>query len=211
VAYVFKGADGLEGKLSVEKDQQDATITGPDSSSFGFPLVVAELNGDEIDDMAFGAQLESSAPLEKQGAVHVIYGSEDVEGDINADEFASITITGSFTGELFPSALGASDIDGDGMAELIAGSSLAGSDERPGAGVAHVFTTIGSGSSTLDLSKTAAPITVLGASADDRLGGAVAGGLLDDDKPGLLLLAAHADGGNGSEESGVVYVVSVSR
>jgi len=203
-AFVFMGAPDLEGRLSVQEGDQDATIVGPASSSFGFPLAVADFNGDEKDDMAFGAQLQTSGTLERQGAVHLILGSEDLEDEINVGDAASFTVTGSITGELFPSALGAADIDGDGAADLIAGSSLAGQTDRPGAGVVHVFTRLGSAPASFDLSKDVAPITVLGEAADDRLGGAVAGGALADERRGLLLLAVQASSGNGDDGTGVV-------
>ncbi len=210
-AFVFLGAPDLEGRLSVQEGDQDATIDGPDSSSFGFPLAVADFSGDGKDDMAFGAQLQTSGALERQGAVHVIFGSEDLEDEINASDAASFTVTGGITGGLFPSALGAADIDGDGAADLIAGSSLAGQADRPGAGAVHVFTRLGSAPASLDLARNAAPITVLGDGADDRLGGAVVGGVLADDRRLLLLLSAQASSGNGDDGAGVVYVVPVSE
>lgn len=211
LAYLFKGNSNLKGRLSVQDVEQDATITGPALSSLGFPLAVADFNGDEIADIALGAQLESAGLLDRQGAVHIIFGSETFGGDVDAGEAANTTITGSITGELFPSALGAADVDGDGAADLITGSALAGAADRPGAGVVHVFTKLGKGPKALDLSTDTAPTTILGAAADDRLGGAVAGGSLGDDVRGLLLLAAGAGAGNGDQNTGVVYVVPVNR
>jgi hypothetical protein len=75
----------------------------------------------------------------------------------------------------------------------------------------HVFTRLSAAPASLDLSAIGAPITVLGAAVDDRLGGAVAGGSLGDDARGLLLLAAQADAGNDDPATGVVYVVPVNE
>jgi hypothetical protein len=208
--YTFYGDSDIEQRLSVEDGDQAATIVGPPSSSFGFPVIVADFNGDGFADIAAGAQLQTSGLLDKQGAVHVIFGSKDIQGLKEAGSVASIAITGSIVAELFPSALGAADIDGDGTADLIAGSALAGREDRPGSGVVHVFTQMGSAPGDIDLSQQASPLTVLGAAADDRLGGAVAGGVLTGDAPGLLLLAVQAEV-DGDANTGVVYVVPVSQ
>jgi hypothetical protein len=210
-AYLFEGNSNLEGRLSVQDGDQDSTITGPALSSLGYPLVVADFDGDGTADIALGAQLESAGLLDRQGAVHIVLGSETFGGDVDAGEAATATITGSITGELFPSALGAADVDGDGTADLIAGSALAGAADRPGAGVVYVFTSLGEEPKALDLSTDTAPITILGAASDDRVGGAVAGGSLSGDARGLLLLAAGAGAGNGDQNTGVVYVVPVNR
>ena len=210
-AYLFKGASGMEQRLSVERGDEDATIVGPTSSSLGFPMMVADFNGDTLADVAVGAQLQTSGLLERQGAVYVILGTEDITGQIEADSVASLTITGSISGELFPSGLGAADIDSDGAADLIAGSILAGPESRPGAGKVHVFTRLGSAGPTIDLAGEAAPITVIGAASDDRLGGAVAGGPLAGDRDGLLLLATQAETDSSDPNTGVVYVVPVNR
>lgn len=211
VAYLFHGDSELRGRLSVEKGDQDATIVGPASSSFGFPLVVADFNGDTVADIAAGAQLQTSGLLDREGAAHVIFGSDDIDGQMEASAIASITITGSIAGELFPSALGVADIDGDGAADLIAGSGLAGPAGRPGAGLVHVFTGLRSAASSIDLAEETAPLTILGAANDDRLGGALAGGSLEDDIRGVLLLAARAGPGNGDANAGVVYFVPVTQ
>jgi hypothetical protein len=210
VAYVFRGDSDLEGRLSVEDDDQGATITGPALSSLGFPLAVADFSGDQIADIAIGAQLESAGLLERQGAVHVILGSESFGGEVDAGEAARTTITGAGTAELFPSALGAADIDGDGAADLITGSSLAEAADRPGAGVVRVFTRLNEGLTTFDLTTDISPITILGAGADDRLGGAVTGGAVGNNGRGLLVLAAGADGDDGDGNTGVVYVVLIN-
>ncbi|HET9476927.1 MAG TPA: hypothetical protein VFP63_05525 [Dehalococcoidia bacterium] len=210
-AYVFNGGARMKQRLSVEDGDQDATIVGPASSSFGFPLIVADFNGDTLADMAVGAQLQTSGLLDRQGAVHVILGSEDIAGELEAGSVTTLTITGSITGEIFPSGLAAADIDGDGAADLVAGSILAGPADRPGSGIVHVFTGLSSAESTIDLSEAAAAVTILGAENDDRLGGAVAGGPLDGDQRGLLLVASQAETDSSDPNTGVVYVVPVTR
>ena len=209
-AYVFFGGSDLESTLSVQSGAQDTSIIGPASSNFGFPLTVADLNGDRIDDMAFGAQLQTGGLLNLAGAIHVILGSADLGTEIDAAEADAVIIGGSLAGGLFPTALAASDIDDDGSADLIAGAALSG-DDLPGSGTVYVFTRLASASGLLDLSEKSASITVLGAAADDRLGGSVSAGALAGNSHVLLLLAAQAEGGNYDGDAGVVYVVPVSE
>ncbi|HSP54123.1 MAG TPA: hypothetical protein VLS25_00915 [Dehalococcoidia bacterium] len=209
LAYIFYGRSNFPKRMSVQTDDQDVTITGPAGSSFGFPIAVADLNGDEKADMAFGAQLESSGTLSSQGAVHVISGSGNLAKEINAADASATTITGSISGELFPSSLAAADIDGDGVDDLVTGSTLAGATDRPGAGRVDVIEKVGAAPGTIDLSQATQAIRVLGAKPDDRLGGAVAGGELLKGQRSLFLLAAQAKRDNGDQPVGIVYVVPV--
>lgn len=210
-AYVFYGGSEMRGRRSVQDGDQDVTITGPTASSLGFPLAVGDFNGDKVEDMALGAQLESSGLLNRQGAVHIILGSSDLADTIDAAEATDITITGSISAELFPSALAAADVDGDGAADLIAGSALASAgDDRPGGGMVHIFTKMAAVPETIDLETDTASASVLGAAADDRLGGAVTGGEVLDGARGILALAAMADAGN-RNDVGAVYVIPVGQ
>ncbi len=207
LAYLFYGRSDFPKRLSAQADDQDVTIAGPAGSSFGFPIAVADFNGDHKADIAFGAQLESAGNLNSQGAVHIISGSGDLAKEISASDASAATITGSISAELFPSSLAAGDVDGDGVDDLIMGSTLAGPTDRPGAGRVDVITKVAAATGSIDLSQSAGAIRVLGAKPDDRLGGAVEGGEVLKDKRGLLLLAAQAKRDDGDQAVGMIYVV----
>ena len=212
-AYVFLGGDDFQKKLTGEETKADTTIKGSTGASFGFPLAIGDFNGDGIEDMAFGAQLESSRLLNRQGSVHVVYGSDDLDAVVDlAKGGSALTISGRMTGELSPSALASADIDDDGADDLLVGSGLANAaDDRPGSGVAYVFTEIASLPARIDLSEEDAPVSVFGGAADDRLGGAIGGGSISDGERGLVVLATQATAGNDGNNSGVVYVIPLEK
>jgi hypothetical protein len=207
----FFGRSVLPARMSAEDDDEDIRITGPDSSSYGFPVAIADFDGDGIADMAFGAQLQSSGELSRQGAVYVIRGSGDLGREVEAAAVAQVRINGSMTGELMPSSIATADLTGDGRADLVVGSSLGGPEDRAGAGVVHVFTDVGGLSGSVDLMRDAAPLTLIGAAADDRLGGALFGGVTSDGNAVILALAALADAGDGDPDTGIVYVIPVGE
>jgi hypothetical protein len=163
------------------------------------------LDGDGLDDLAVGADLEDTAGM-NAGAVYVFYGREDRLIETVSLRTADAKLTGEAAGDRagFDVSI-PGDLDGDGFDELVVGAFLhdtAGTD----AGAAYVFFgEVVRLSGTVSLS--AAPTKLLGEAAGDFAGFAVgpAGDVTDDGIDDLLVGAIMNDAGG--TNSGTVYVV----
>lgn len=206
--YVFFGGTGLKGTQSVANSDQGVTILGASAgSTLGFPLTSGDFDGDGVADIAVGAQLEGAEDLQTVGVLRVLHGSEDLDGvvDLRTSE-APVHIAGSFTSEIFPSALSAGDLTADGVDDLLVGSVLAGTDaNRPGAGMVYVLDGGPDFAADVDSVSDSGLAAFSGAAADDRLGAAIA--VAEGPSPLLIMLAPNAAKGD-SQDAGEVYVIS---
>jgi hypothetical protein len=127
------------------------------------------------------------------------YGGSAIVADI-ANANYNLRIWGVGAGDNLGVSLASGDFNGDGLADVVAGAPGAdgNSDARPGAGEAYVVygTTLGVGGFyTADMALGQYGLRVIGADADDQLGGASAAGNLNDDgRSDLLVGAFYADG-----------------
>ncbi len=209
--YVFFGRDGIGGRITVENGEQDATILAPAASaSFGFPLVSGDFNGDGTADLAAGARTEGHGDTLTAGAVRIIFGGKDIDGERDlSSEAADVTIPGPDAGLLMPSALAVADVDGDRASDLVIGSMLAaGPESRLGAGAVYVMRGGGALPPEIKLPDASAS-TVFGAAADDRLGNALAAGKASGDSMGLLIVAPGVDPDSERVDYGAIYAVTL--
>lgn len=181
-----------------------------------------DVNGDHIDDVIIGAPLTDSKGLKDAGAAYVIYG----QGHAMQIDLAQIGTRGNHDGFLIQGAsildeagsvvAGAGDTDGDGLKDVMVGSSLA---SRPGgkgeaAGTAYII--YGSSKmpyATIDLAEIGAKgntkgLKIIGAHAADNAGASVAGaGDLNNDKKSEVIIGAPNSRVSGRDGAGKVYVV----
>jgi hypothetical protein len=203
--YVFFGREEFPRRLSIADGDEDVTILGRVSSSFGFPLTAGDLNGDGTDDFAAGARLEGSAEMQGHGTVRVFFGGDNLPENIDLEgDSADVTISGQMTSQFLPSDLSVVDLGGDGTEELIIGSLLFNPTlERFGAGAVYVLTIDDTAPAEWSLDDAAA---LFGEQAGDRFGNAVTGGAIAEGVSGIAALAAGAYP-NDPEDDGVVYLV----
>jgi len=213
--YVFFGAEGLSGRLTIAEGAEDVAIVGAgERHSLGFPLTTGDFNGDRIADIAMGARLAAGPQGDRSasGAVYVTFGRSDLSGTLDLAKGAQdAAIFGPQPSQLLPSSLAGGDLNGDGIADLILGSGPAsGPDGRAGAGVAYVV--LGrTDLSAVDLAEGSQDLAIAGVDAGDSLGSSVALARISGSKqPELILAASAADGpDNARPDIGEIYVVGV--
>lgn len=197
--------------------------------NFGRVIRAGDITGDGIDDLIMGAPgADAGSPIRVDvGAVYVWFGKDDLAGtkDVAAAEGSApdVTILGASAGDELArdGALMVTDVDGDGVADLVIGALLADGPggTRPNAGEAYIVYGRDSSldetyPSVIDLGQQGpggADVTIFGASLDDQLtiGGAMAvGDVNGDGAPDLLLGSVLADGpADGRSSAGEAYIV----
>jgi hypothetical protein len=195
-AWVWLGGTRASGTTSI--DVQGAAWTGEaagDAAGYGV-AGVGDLDGDGFDDLLIGAR----EAADDAGVAYLLYGGSSIgSGGSLADADAAFTGAepGDRVGERF--AMGAGDIDGDGVPEFVFGAYDSDAGATRGGAVHVVAGTSGRVSGDQDL---AAADTTLEGPLYARLGWSVgAGGDLDGDGYGDLV----AGGYDFDDGAGVVY------
>lgn len=205
--YLFYGGSGLSALSgTIDLSTADIRFTGASVNGFsGFDVVGAgDVNGDGFDDMLIGARNESSV-ASFAGAAYLVYGSASLaSGDISLNT-ANVTFTGENANDSAGYAVGAADLNGDSLSDIIVGA--------PGysSSTGRVYIVYGgSGVDELSgtVSLTAADATFDGAAAGDLTGRSLEG-LADvngDTFADLIIGAEQADA-EAAEDAGVSYVL----
>jgi hypothetical protein len=226
IAYVFFGSktptSPRDTMVANAPKGPDASILGINTLDFlGRVMAIADVNGDGIDDMTFGA---SSAPgpgdRPNAGSVYVVFGSAALKGrrDLgNANQKPDVLIYGAETGDGFGSSVAAADMNGDGVKDIVIGAPVADgpNNQRDGAGevyIVHGGASLKSGT-TRDVSTQAGQGVdgaISGANTGDEVGFSIAvGDFNGDGKADIAATAPFGDGPSGAQrpKAGVVYVV----
>ncbi|OGR99856.1 MAG: hypothetical protein A2V88_10800 [Elusimicrobia bacterium RBG_16_66_12] len=210
--YVFFGAEGLGGRVSIVEGAEAVLVVGAgERDSLGFPLATGDFNGDGIEDVAMGAQRAQARDGGKNasGVVYVMLGRSDLAGvrDLAAGG-EDAAIIGAQAAQLLPSSLAGGDLNGDGAADLVLGAGTAhGPGGRDSSGLTYVILG-GPNLSTVNLAEGRQSLAIVGVDAGDLLGASVAVAAIRGDQMEIILMAAAADGqDNTRTDSGEIYVV----
>jgi len=216
VVYVVFGSTDLGGLTDTVKGEQDLTIVGADAQgALGFSSTSGDINGDGIDDIILVAQRADGAGQTRttSGEAYVIYGSADLKGTI--DTLAGdqdITITGADAHDLLSSCSASGDLDGDGIADLILGTSFGRGPDNRRSGAGEVYVIFGSPDleRSLDLAQASYDMVIFGGEDGDRLGGGViTADINGDGRQEIIVVAVGADGpGNARADAGEIYVIT---
>jgi len=219
-AYVIFGSSTLGGTVDIAQNQQNFTIFGAKpGDNLGFSVASGDVNGDGIDDIVVGAPFSNGPANERTdlGEVYVIFGSSGLGGTVDiAQGQQDVRITAAEGFALLGDSLSIDDVNGDGIADIVAGAPFAG--RIAGAPVGGPRTETGEvyvifGSPTLggsvSIARDEQNFTIAGFEQFGELGDSVATGDINGDGIADIIVAAEAaDGPDGSRpNAGVAYVI----
>ncbi len=200
--FELSSINGLNG-IQINGENQDDHL--------GYSVSLAgDVNGDSIDDIILGAPFAQANNSVQAGAAYVIFGSNKrLPNPFNISTINGLNgfkITGNIIGgKLSHSVSGGSDINGDGLTDIIIGEP----DSR--AGRSHVI--FGSNEDfsnpySVDSINDSTGYTINGVNGGDLLGFSVSGaGDFNDDGIGDIILGAHGADPNDIFEAGNSYVI----
>ncbi|HWO01863.1 MAG TPA: hypothetical protein VNS63_21605, partial [Blastocatellia bacterium] len=226
---IFMGSSGFRKGVTISLSEvlPDVTILGAlgggDSGDFlGRVISVGDVNGDGINDIVLGVpastRLGGGPGQTSAGEMYVVFGSSTLAGrfiDIRQGQ-QDLTIQGTDPraeanstelGDSLGVSIAASDIDGNGVTDILVGAPGAGGTKDRGA----AFVVLGSPELTsgglIKTSESDQDLSILGEQKRDHLGTVVASGDLNGDGVSDMILEADAvDNPTGAGVSGAIYI-----
>ncbi|MEW5735483.1 MAG: FG-GAP and VCBS repeat-containing protein [Thermodesulfobacteriota bacterium] len=229
--YVYYGNWTLTGIMDIAGTSgytPDIVVYGAasgDNLSLGKAIAVGDVNGDGVDDLIIGAQ-NAAGPSSRtaSGAAYVIYGTKQpvylitdparspISYDLNAGD-ADVVIYGATASDhlTIDGAVGAADVNGDGIKDIVLGAKDADgpAEGRASCGEAYVIFGSASLSASYDLNSGTQNVIIYGAATGDELtkDGAIAFG--DFNRSGVtdLVVGTSLADPNGYTSAGAAYVI----
>jgi len=201
-AHVLFGSAALgqgPGSLDLAQQRADVTIYGADAQDLaGFTLLAANLNGDQIDEIIMGA-LWGDGPGDSRslaGEAYVFFGSSGLQGALDLGQTRpDVTVYGAEADDRLSEELGAGDIDGDGIDDLILSAPFASGPGNSRSALGETYVIIGPPPALVDIAQDVPYLTVYGVDQGDQLGHSLGSGDVDGDGADDLLLAAVSSEG----------------
>jgi hypothetical protein len=214
-AYVIFGSQGPLDDVDLATGQQDLTIWGAEpGDNLGFSAGAADVNADGIDDILLGAPFAHGPDntTTEVGAVYIIFGGANLQGSIDlAQTPADVTLIGPGSSSFFGDSLASGDVNGDGIADLMVGTTFAGgtSDATAKPGATYIVFGSPEWAPTLEMADGEYDAAVFGADDLDELGDTVVSGDINGDGLDDIIMTAEAADGpdNARPTAAEVHVV----
>ena len=197
--FLFMGPIA-EGQTEILPGSADAVVVGQSGEGMGASIALGDWNGDGVLDLLIGAP--DADPLGRVDAGRVVLVSLDPAGFPLVFELGSdspdVELIGA-AGDRLGDSVAAGDTDGNGMAELVAGSPGASPLALSGAGTVYLYPDgdVASGG-TIDLASDLSEVVAYrGAASGDHAGRQAQMADVDDDGRADLVLSAPDAGSGG--------------
>lgn len=201
--YVILGKKDAEiGDKGFASDFADAIIYGEsDGDQLGTDFAVGDYNDDGIDDLAIGAY-NAMSQYGRSGKVYVLFGrnnwgSRSSDYDLSK---ADMEYSGGLPGDGFGLSVDTSDLDGDGIDDLLIGAPFASSEELMNCGAVYGYfgTRVGLAQSPNYI--------FYGEAENQRFGSEIASGDINGDSNDDVAIGAYYTPIGAMDKVGAVYV-----
>ena len=190
----------------------EVTVPGADAGDMaGFTLDAADIDGDARADLIIGAFLADGPGNQRPdaGEVYVLYGGGGRETVEPARDQQDLTVYGGEADDRLGEAIGAGDVNGDGLADLILAATFADGPDSSRDRAGETYVILAPPDQQVDAARGEQDLTVFGIDPGDQIGHAIASGDANgngfDD---VLLGAVSADGpANGADLAGEAYLI----
>lgn len=211
--YLVFGSYDLPSVIDLRNKRYPFTsIFGADSGDhLGSSLATTDANGDGISDILIGAPGGDGGGNERPdaGDAYLIYGKEVMPPEIDLGAAADVTIFGKDRGDKLGTAVLISDIDGDGIEDLILGApgGKGPDDLRGEAGEVYILYGKTGFPPVIDLASSPPDLLIFGRDPLDNLGSSLASGDVNGDTLGDLIIGAPGADDGGRADAGNAYVL----
>ena len=202
--FYSSGLEEWNGKISVffggnsDLDNPDIVFFGVKSGNqLGMSMDIADLNGDNIDDLIMGEYNSFSNDI-RPGRVYIYYGNNDsIKKSIFLDDdFNGTILEGESDKDGFGLKVLATDLDMNGINELLVSSPFADKDDVENVGKIYLY-------ANSDFSN---PKIFTGFASNSMFGADIAVGNLDEDIENELVISAYKASNSNGKEVGEIYI-----